>query len=322
MGQFHWRAIRERLISLKLISLKMFFMFFLSALLVVLTSSGCGGGSGGGSGGGNISCPTGYVAVPPMADYTSKAFCVMKYEAKNDGSGNAVSQAAGMPWVNIDRYQAIAKCQAIGLGYDLITNDEWQTMARNAAHVPFNWGDGAVGSSKGLSRGNSNSSGALSASADDNQACSGLNVISTSCSGSAWHEERRILKLSNGKVFWDLSGNVWEWVKDDNRNNYGGNAYISQVTLQSHPASHSLSGGTTTIARVAKNQFGPSGNYSGLSRSPYGGLGYGSLGYSRGAVLRGGKWNSGTGAGVFAVALYDSATDTASNLGFRCVCHP
>jgi Tfp pilus assembly protein PilE len=46
-------------------------------------------------------CPSGFIPVPGSATYGTKDFCVMKYEAKNDGNGNAVSTAAGTPWVSI-----------------------------------------------------------------------------------------------------------------------------------------------------------------------------------------------------------------------------
>ncbi len=46
-------------------------------------------------------CPTGFIPVPGSITYGTSDFCVMKYEAKNDGSNNAASTAAGIPWVNI-----------------------------------------------------------------------------------------------------------------------------------------------------------------------------------------------------------------------------
>ena len=56
----------------------------------------------------------------------------MKYEAKNDGSDNAVSQANSTAYVDIDPPKAILKCRAMGVKYDLITNEEWQSLARNS----------------------------------------------------------------------------------------------------------------------------------------------------------------------------------------------
>ena len=56
-------------------------------------------------------------------------------------------------------------------------------------------------------------SASLIASKDDNEACSGM---ADNCDSSTWHQDRRIFTLSNDEVIWDMSGNVREWVKDDN----------------------------------------------------------------------------------------------------------
>ena len=124
----------------------------------------------------NNPCPSGYVLVPGNGLYGTSDFCVMKYEAKaerdsdqvihswgcdNDSvatTGDAdctgvatnwvnalpqpstpVSVPEGRPWRKIDRAQAIAECQSLGAGYDLTTNDEWQTIARNIELVASNW---------------------------------------------------------------------------------------------------------------------------------------------------------------------------------------
>lgn len=44
------------------------------------------------------SCPSGLIVVPGNSTFGTKAFCVMKYDAKNDGSGHPQSVAAGTPW--------------------------------------------------------------------------------------------------------------------------------------------------------------------------------------------------------------------------------
>ena len=102
-------------------------------------------------------CPTNFVAVPSLQDYTTNSFCVMKYEAKNAGAattGNAtddtpVSQAASTPWF-LNHSDSIAKCKGLGVGYDLITNDEWQSIARNIENVASNWKNATVGDAGGL----------------------------------------------------------------------------------------------------------------------------------------------------------------------------
>ena len=264
-------------------------------------------------------CPANFVGVPSLEGYTTHSFCVMKYEAKNDGSGGAISQAAGTPWVNISRNESITECTDLGGNgkYDLITNDEWQSIARNIELVGSNWKNGSVGDTEGLSTGHSDGvpGGPQAASSDDNNAC---HETSDPCDGSTWHSQRRTHTLSNGEVVWDMAGNVNEWVKDTNTVNYGSNLSISQITDTTHPTPGSLSGGTTTTERKAKGHFGPSGDYTNLNSDPWGGFGYGWLNGNADGVVRGGTVNLG---GVFTVA-WVSVSSKVHARGFRCVYHP
>ena len=268
----------------------------------------------------NFVCPENFVGIPSLEDYTIHSFCVAKYEMKSNGVGGVVSQAKGTPLISNHRDEALVQCVAMGGGYDLITNDGWQSIARNIELVPDNWGGSLVGSVRGLSRGYvDGSSSPITASEDDNDGCF---KTGHTCDGLTWHSQRRIHTLSNGEVLWDLSGNVWEWVKDYSHESYGQDVYISQVTDSSHSDSYSLTRGTTTVARTAKGQFGPSGDYSTLNSVPYGGLGYGYFDSSGGEILRGGSLQS---AGVFQVALNPWSPGKAfaeDPVGFRCVYYP
>ena len=287
----------------------------------------------------NFICPENFVGVPSLTGYTTNSFCVMKYEAKNAGAattGDAtddtpVSQAAGTPWVSINRESSITKCTDINSNgkYDLITNDEWQSIARNIELVRSNWANGTVGDAGGLSTGHSDQvpANALAANSDDNNAC---HETGQTCNSSTWNGQRRTHTLSNGEVVWDISGNVWEWVKDNNAVNYGltdTTLAISSITDETYSTSESLSGGTTTTSRTVKGHFGPSGSYTNLSAPPYGGLGtIVNLIYDRTGVTRG--WGFTTEghppvvlSGVFSIA--SRIPSIANNFnGFRCAYHP
>ena len=111
----------------------------------------------------NTVCPGNYVLVPSLAGYTMNPFCVAKYEMKFVLSGggregfaivsspralifSGVKRTGSNENVAITRNEAITRCTELGQGYDLMTNDEWQTVARNIEGVSSNWGGGTVGS--------------------------------------------------------------------------------------------------------------------------------------------------------------------------------
>ncbi len=280
------------------------------------------------------SCPSGYVGVPgnstaglgsPLATIgnatgsldPSRAFCVMKYPAKNVSSV-ATSVAAGTPWVNISRDTALTTCSSLGTGFGLISNTQWQVVARNAENVASNWSGGAVGTGV-LNRGHSDNSlaSALANSADDTDGYFGTG--NTGFTSAAWSglgatpaagaEQKRTYILSNGKVVWDFGGNVWQWVSD----NYS--------TLGMSPA---IAGGwgefsnTTNfpISGVNRLNFAAGGSYNSTQNAGqlYGG--------SAGAVLRGGAWYHHLYGGLFAANLTGGPSDTYNYTGFRCAFGP
>ncbi len=273
-------------------------------------------------------CPKGFIGVPPLKGYTNRSFCVAKYEMKNDGSNKVVSEAAQTPYVNLDREEAIKACKALAGSekdhdlYNLITNDEWQTIARNIESVSLNWGDQKIGSTKGLNQGHSGAfegpKKTLAASPNDLQGCFHM---SQPCPGTSWNEHKRTHTLSNGEIIWDFSGNVSEWVKDESKASYGKNTLVAKLTVQTHNTLRSLRGGTTIVARMAKDQFGPLGNYASLI---HGGLGAAVVDHKKGTVIRGGSFidEKSTSSGVFSVFLSYSSKYKDSYLGFRCSYHP
>ena len=253
---------------------------------------------------GDITCPPNYVLVPALATYTTRDFCVMKYEAKNDGYGTAVSNAAGAPWVNINRATSRSNCQALGLGYDMISNDQWQTIVRNIAGVASNWSNGTVTSGE-LNRGHTDNApgSALAAVTDDNDPCNGTGQ---GCSASIWNGQRRTHTLSNGNVIWDLSGNVWEWVTNDNTVSNGADGYTS-----------TMSGGD-----IRQTRYGAAAFCATPGVSPYCGMGYAGVSTSAGAVRRSGGWTDGVYGGVFVVDLNAGPAAANTLMGFRCVFVP
>lgn len=252
-------------------------------------------------------CPDNYIFIPKLYSYTVSNFCVAKYEMKNDGYGMAVSQVSGAPWASVDRPTARSACQALGKGYDMISNDQWQTIARNIAATAINWNTGIVASGE-LNRGHWDGvpNNSLSASSDDvNGNCSGTGQ---SCSSSVWDSQRRTHVLSNGSVIWDFAGNVLEWVTNNSNVANGADGYMS----------------TMSSGDVRQNRYGAaSGTICATpSVSPYCGMGHGWFNYTAGSVLRGGYWGSAYGAGIFVAYLGHPTSYTNANIGFRCVYVP
>lgn len=259
-------------------------------------------------------CPTNYVLVPYLAGYTTQDFCIAKYEAKQSGS-IGVSVAAGTPWGGLSRTTALSACTANGTGYDLITNDEWQTVARNIENTAWNWSSGVVGSGT-LNRGHTDNSPASGlAAAADTSACSGTGQ---SCSDTVWDAQRRTNKLSNGGVIWDFGGNYCEWVKDTNSTNFGTNTYISQYT------DSGTTGAIGGVTRNRKGHFGSAGLWTALGSTAYGGFGQGLTNYSNGGIVRGSSYvdNAAGAAGIFRVGLDNATSATWTGFGARCVYHP
>lgn len=255
-------------------------------------------------------CPSGFIGIPALSGYSATDFCVAKYEMRNNGSNVAISQSSGSPWVSIQRGtdgttggSAWKACKDMGANYDLISNAQWQTIARNIADTASNWSTGTVYSGE-LNRGHSDNSPASALAATvDSDPCNGTGQ---SCNQSTWDSQRRTHTLSNGVVIWDFAGNVSEWVKDNNGSSQGASQHVSQSN-----------GGDSRQTNYGNDQFCAS-----PTSSPYCGMGVGRTDYSSGAVLRGGLWNDGIDAGVFASNLYNGPTLTSAGVGFRCVWSP
>lgn len=93
-------------------------------------------------------CPTNggsWIKVPGNSLYNKpNGFCVQQYPAVNV-SGVATSQNTGNKWTVITQPAAATAAAAVDTNTHLLTEDEWMTIATNAAAQPANWSGGAVG---------------------------------------------------------------------------------------------------------------------------------------------------------------------------------
>ena len=237
-------------------------------------------------------------------------------------------------YVSVSKREAIKACEALGEGYALINNNEWQTIARNIEGVDSNWSGGTAGNGD-INRGHSAGDPArsLEAHSDETKPCYGIESDGTCGSSSTDKDKKRIHTLSNGEIIWDFSGNVWEFVEDTFRFIPGFEQYTSDAHVYEFPAdkTHAHFVRTYINTFLAKNEFGPARVYTGNASQGHG-LGYGFLypANSHGFILRGGSYQFGTisevadqnVAGIFTVNLKGTTTNQkirSPYVGFRCV---
>jgi hypothetical protein len=257
-----------------------------------------------------LACPTNYVFINKNVNLgTSYDFCVAKYEMKcgNDAtgascSGSPLSQAAGVPWKNVNQNGARLACSGLGSRYHLIKNAEWMTIARDIESVGANWQGGTVYNGE-ISRGWSiNGGGAIAASTDDTNPCFGTTAA---CSDVAWHSLRRTFKLSTGAYLWDFAGNGWELTDFFNANDKPGADGAGTQDVNS----------ATPTATMPETAF-KSANTALTWAQGIGQMQPGSNTGSVGVVVRGGNTGAGTLAGIYAIQYYNASSNLEA---FRCV---
>lgn len=284
-------------------------------------------------------CPENYVPVPKDSDgVTAWDFCVAKYhmKPKHSSSRNTVdgksfgsdvginyhpdSRPGHRPWGGIDYNSARAHCAALGDSYHLITNSEWMTIAKSIERNPANWSGGAVGDGHiptGHSDGYCDGTGPLgcqsgqdylAASTDDTQGCFGTNNNDCLDKGTEDFWQKRTFVLSNGKIIWDMAGNINSWVNMTWPVTPGGLfSYIDPgdgpgMSIYQVNDTRSMLTYPTMTPFLFFNEYQPSGNMRAFfpandytATTPwYDQLGFGTLRWendTNAAVFRGGKFD-------------------------------
>ena len=268
-------------------------------------------------------CEDGYIPVSRLADdddiRINYDFCVMQNEASRERgnsyrsssryssydlqrqrdefqeeySERAVSRSNQDPWTDISITEARRRCSNNGIGYTLISNDEWQVIARSIEQEPSNWF---------LERTTIDSGNFLNP---------GVPAYGSTSRRSSSRRDNRYHLLSNGEEIVDFGGGVWEMINDST-------SIIKETT--SARSAFELSGNL-------KRLFGPKRNYSNAvasNRQGYSeivGLGLGGVYLSRinDIIARGGTEDR--DVGVFAVKA-DLSSSQLRDIGFRCVYRP
>ncbi len=231
------------------------------------------------------------------------------------------STAQGFPIAYVSHTTALSYCTAIGA--HLLTNDEYMTIATNAANQGSNWSSGSVGSGYLYSGHNDNAPGYALEAGDDTNGYYG----DTNIGGN----QKRTLTLSNGSVIWDMAGNVWEHVQRSTNNVGDNTASMALPTRSDGGASWNWGeyGGAGTVnnanyinnwsADVVQANVAPP-NSSWNSTNGMGQVYTYGTGVNQGTsvFIRGAGWNSGSGAGAFALNVGWGAGSTSGTVGFRC----
>jgi len=294
---------------------------------------------------------SGWVSVPGNSTFGTHNFAVMQYDADcSDGKGNylndttgssdttnyqvyansgtggiactgsrsVASLPGGYPIADIAE-QPTAKAYCNAIGAHLLTNDEYMTIAMNAANQGVNWNGGTVGgASQYMPSGNSNASYAEPAGGNPEGYLSG----STSTYYSDFHH-LRTLTLSNGQVIWDLAGNVWEEVQrsdmnqGDNQNTMFSPTCTTGSWVWCEFASSTAWTSDPTTALTASQVSPPNGWTSSQGMGQLYAWGPGGIGGGTNAFIRGGNWTGGAGGGPFTLYLLWYTGYTNSTVGFR-----
>ncbi len=279
---------------------------------------------------------------------------------KNNGAGAACTSSNGKQIVSTTSGFPITYIPESGngtdnaenycaqMGWHLITNNEWMTIARNVEQVPSNWCDkngtscgfppGTAGkilanghndSNNEASAGGSNNDSALIAG-NDNQPCFGTTTDGSNACGGGNGSQKRTLALSDGNTIWDFAGNVWQWVagtvlrKDEPKSESKGQLDLGWLSSEFAPgALPSVITDNGRGSSLGYDSFRPS-NSTWNSNNGVGRIFHYSSGVDTNTTIygfiRGGQWNHGAVDGAFSMHLTPVPNKTNINdVGFRCV---
>ena len=269
-----------------------------------------------------LTCAPGYLQVPGDPLYAVSDFCVMKYEARKGGDGSPATAPTLVPWVSINRADALTACRSLGINYDLISNDVWMTLATLVASRGSNWSSGTVGGGL-LNRGHTDNNPSLHCEASANDA---LAYVETTCTpiSAGLFDQRRTHQLPSGESIWDLSGNVYDMTSTVLSSNSAKPSGTSAAFLQTDWNELPLI--DTGFSVLPLNRLRPIKaekpfwNDTWTSAQGIGMYNPGTQG-TGGLIIRGGDVVLGAYAGLFMTSLSDPPTVAVPYIGFRCISH-
>jgi hypothetical protein len=265
---------------------------------------------------GFIICPAHFSFVAADDLLGSAPFCVATYEMRIEGNDNGSagyssafvpdSRPTGTPWAEVEKSESRVACDAMGFSYQLITNGQWQAIARSIERTDSNWSGGSVGIGS-VPQGHSDNSPGRSL-ASDGDPCVGTGNPDCTDPASADFGQRRTHDLDNGSVIWDFSGNLAEQVDGSTGGPVGYWMSFDNDVFTTDPGWEDF-----------RENFAPFGDYTEVQ-------GMGQMYGGTGNLTRGGAYTSGsTKAGWMDTGIYQAhhkTHTTRSTHGFRCVFVP
>lgn len=189
-----------------------------------------------------LPCPPGFVLVHGNVAIRDRELCIAKYEMVDVG-GVPTSAPTGTAYAYLNPAEGEVACALLGPDYRLVTNEDWQLVARDVEAVSENWKGYAVGVD-GINTGNLRV--AVGEASDDDHPCDtpGFTTDFPACQDHASEDFwfKRTHRLGSGELVWDLGGNRTEWVTG------------------SHPEAPRVN--ICSLTGADQLTFGPAGDYS------------------------------------------------------------
>lgn len=176
-------------------------------------------------------CSDWFIPVSGNPEFSQPGFCIMKYEAsyddlsvsnvtwlttwntrKYDSLKNPLSLENRLPITEITQQEAIDSCKKIG--WHLVTNNEWMTVARNIENQSINWSNWITWSWFIYNWVSNETTLWMWCDWKQDWTNFAWETWSSYCS------KKRQLVLSNWEKIWDFAWNVWEHVNKANTINW------------------------------------------------------------------------------------------------------
>lgn len=251
-------------------------------------------------------CNGGFTFIPEDPILGTKAFCMATFEMKKDPPYlEPLSSLEGEVYTGLNKLESQAACESIYAR--LITNTEWNAVARNIASVEDNWSFDESGNKLKLNRGNSSGPAILNNSSNIGDHCEGTS--DSPCFPHEWKPFKRTHQLSTGQFIWDFVGNAWEIVDEeiiDDQIPSMENIYLANLSPTSYM--NFILGFPASMAC-----YQPYNN-------DYCNLGWGWISGAKPgkAIYRGGTKHSGNNAGPFTIDYDEYPSNRTDYHGFRC----